>query len=48
LIIDRIIDRRSVFAAHQIATIDLTSNKCIGDVSEGVPVMPRAEHQARG
>jgi transposase InsO family protein len=27
------------FAAHQIATIDLTSNECVGDVSEQVSVM---------
>jgi transposase InsO family protein len=27
------------FAAHQIATIDLTSNQCVGDVSEHVSVM---------
>jgi len=27
------------FAAHQIATIDLTSNKCVGDVSEQMSIM---------
>lgn len=27
------------FAAHQIATIDLTNNECVGDVSEQVSVM---------
>jgi transposase InsO family protein len=27
------------FASHQIATIDLTSNQCVGDVSEQVSVM---------
>jgi transposase InsO family protein len=27
------------FAAHQIATIDLTTNQCVGDVSEQVSVM---------
>jgi len=27
------------FAAHQIATIDLTTNECVGDVSEQVSVM---------
>jgi transposase InsO family protein len=27
------------FAAHQIATIDLTNNKCVGDVSEQVSAM---------
>jgi transposase InsO family protein len=27
------------FAAHQIATIDLTSNQCVGDVSEQMSVM---------
>jgi len=27
------------FAAHQIATIDLTRNKCVGDVSEQMSIM---------
>ena len=27
------------FASHQIATIDLTNNQCVGDVSEQVSVM---------
>ena len=27
------------FAAHQIATIDLTNNECVGHVSEQVSVM---------
>ena len=27
------------FAAHQIATIDLTNKQCVGDVSEQVSVM---------
>ncbi|MGB9364616.1 MAG: IS481 family transposase, partial [Xanthobacteraceae bacterium] len=27
------------FAAHQIATIDLTNNKTVGDVSEQVSAM---------
>ena len=33
-------DRYGIFfAAHQIATIDLTNNKCVGDVSEQVSAM---------
>ena len=30
---------RICFGAHQIATIDLTTNECVGDVSEQVSVM---------
>ena len=35
------------FGAHQIADIDLTHHKSVGDVSEHMSVILRAEHQAR-